>query len=92
MNYQNITLRFPALSDEAAAALHNFISALMYAVDDENLIYHLLIDSKQTRCGLTPMPLTIPEQPKPGVFLSTDRPSHCATCPKCFSYVEDLQP
>ena len=35
MNYQNITLRFPELSDEAAAALHNFISALMYAVDDE---------------------------------------------------------
>jgi hypothetical protein len=35
MNYQHITLRFPELSDEAAAALHHFISALMYAVDDE---------------------------------------------------------
>jgi hypothetical protein len=31
MDYQRITLEFPALTDEAAASLHNFINALMHA-------------------------------------------------------------
>lgn len=35
MNYQQITLEFPALTDEAAVSLQNFIRALMYAVDEQ---------------------------------------------------------
>lgn len=34
MNYQHLKIEFPALNDEAAASLHNFINALMHAVDD----------------------------------------------------------
>ena len=35
MNYQQITLELPELTDESAAALQNFIYALMYAVDEQ---------------------------------------------------------
>lgn len=35
MNYQHITLELPELTDESAAALQNFIYALMYAVDEQ---------------------------------------------------------
>lgn len=35
MNYQHLELEFPALTDEAAAHLHNFINALMYAIDEQ---------------------------------------------------------
>ena len=35
MNYQQITLELPGLTDESAAALQNFIYALMYAVDEQ---------------------------------------------------------
>lgn len=35
MNYQHIRLELPELTDEAAAALQNFIYALMYAVDEQ---------------------------------------------------------
>jgi hypothetical protein len=35
MNYQRITLELPELTDESAAALQNFIYALMYAVDEQ---------------------------------------------------------
>ena len=35
MKYQHITLELPALTDEAAASLQNFIYALMYAVDEQ---------------------------------------------------------
>lgn len=35
MNSQHITLGLPELSDESAAALQNFIYALMYAVDEQ---------------------------------------------------------
>jgi hypothetical protein len=35
MNYQHLTLELPALTDEAAASLHKFVEALMYAVDDQ---------------------------------------------------------
>lgn len=35
MNYQQITLELPDLTDESAAALQNFIYALMYAVDEQ---------------------------------------------------------
>ena len=35
MDYQRITLEFPALTDEAAASLHNFINALMHAIDEK---------------------------------------------------------
>ena len=35
MNYQHLTLELPELTDESAAALQNFISALMYAVDEQ---------------------------------------------------------
>jgi hypothetical protein len=34
MKYQKITIEVPALTDEAAAYLHKFIEALMYAVDE----------------------------------------------------------
>jgi hypothetical protein len=35
MKYQHITFELPALTDEAAASLQNFINALMYAVDEQ---------------------------------------------------------
>jgi len=35
MKYQRITIELPALTDEAAASLQNFINALMYAVDEQ---------------------------------------------------------
>lgn len=35
MNYQRITIDVPALPDEAAAYLHQFIEALMHAIDDQ---------------------------------------------------------
>ena len=35
MNYQHIRLELPELTDESAAALQNFIYALMYAVDEQ---------------------------------------------------------
>lgn len=35
INYQRITLEWPELTDESAAALQNFIYALMYAVDEQ---------------------------------------------------------
>lgn len=35
MNHQQILIELPALSDEAAASLQNFIYALMYAVDEQ---------------------------------------------------------
>ena len=35
MNYQHIKLELPELTDESAAALQNFIYALMYAVDEQ---------------------------------------------------------
>lgn len=35
MEYQRITIEVPTLPDEAAAYLHKFIEALMYAVDDQ---------------------------------------------------------
>ena len=35
MDYQRIILEAPALTDEAAASLHKFIEALMYAVDEQ---------------------------------------------------------
>ncbi len=35
MNYQQILIELPALSDETAASLQNFIYALMYAVDEQ---------------------------------------------------------
>ena len=35
INYQHITLQLPELTDESAAALENFIYALMYAVDEQ---------------------------------------------------------
>jgi hypothetical protein len=35
MNYQRITIELPVLPDEAAAYLHKFIEALMYAIDEQ---------------------------------------------------------
>lgn len=35
MNYQHITLELPELTDESAAALQNYIYALMYAIDEQ---------------------------------------------------------
>lgn len=35
MNYEQIRLELPELTDESAAALQNFIYALMYAVDEQ---------------------------------------------------------
>ena len=35
MKYQHLNLKLPELTDEAAASLHNFIYALMYAVDEQ---------------------------------------------------------
>lgn len=35
MDYQRLTIEFPALTDEAAAYLHKFIDALMHAIDDQ---------------------------------------------------------
>ena len=35
MDYQQITIEIPTLPDEAAAYLHKFIDALMYAIDDQ---------------------------------------------------------
>ncbi len=35
LKYQHITLEMPELTDEAAASLQKFISALTYAVDEQ---------------------------------------------------------
>ena len=35
MNDQHIKFDFPALTDEAAASLFNFMQALMYAIDEQ---------------------------------------------------------
>ena len=35
MKYHYLNLEFPALTDEAAAYLHKFINALMYAIDEQ---------------------------------------------------------
>lgn len=35
MNYQQIMIELPTLSDEAAASLQNFIYELMYAIDEQ---------------------------------------------------------
>lgn len=35
MKYQRITFEVPTLTDEAAAYLHKFFEALMYAIDDQ---------------------------------------------------------
>lgn len=35
MAYQRLILELPALTDEAAASLYQFVETLMYAVDDK---------------------------------------------------------
>lgn len=35
MDHHYLTLEFPTLTDEAAASLHKFIDALMYAFDEQ---------------------------------------------------------
>ena len=35
IKYQHIRLELPELTDESAAALQNFIQALMYAIDEQ---------------------------------------------------------
>lgn len=35
MKYQRIVIEVPALPDEAAAYLHKFVEAMMYAIDDQ---------------------------------------------------------
>jgi hypothetical protein len=37
MNYQQIMIELPQISDESAASLQKFIQALMYAIDEH---YH----------------------------------------------------
>lgn len=59
MNYQRLTVELPALTDEAAAGLHKFLEALMYAVDDQyykqihcyyaNKLEAMLADSQSTQ-------------------------------------------
>lgn len=36
MKYHRITIEVPALPDEAAAYLHKFVEAMMYAIDDQS--------------------------------------------------------
>lgn len=35
MKYQRIIIEVPTLPDEAAAYLHKFVEAMMYAIDDQ---------------------------------------------------------
>lgn len=66
MNYQHLKLEFPALTDEAAASLHNFINALMHAVDEQyykqihryyaGKLDNMLIDSQLTHENLEDPP------------------------------------
>jgi len=35
MKYQRIMIEVPALPDEAAAYLHKFVEAMMYAIDEQ---------------------------------------------------------
>jgi len=62
MSYQHITLELPELTDESAAALQNFISALMHAVDEQyykqihrhhlRKLDDLMVDSESTEEAL----------------------------------------